>query len=185
MTGIKDTEGFKSADRRLARLVFFTFVLTFVTARVIVYAIMSHKLPDLFLYVGGTHVHHLNFGIFLLCGVGAYLLFARPDGGRLRIAAVLYAIGLALTFDEFGMWLHLGGSYWQRGSYDAIAVVAGTLGFFAFFPSRQELRRWPWRQAATVLAVGAVFFFILAESFQGIEKRLAPHIERLEQIEPK
>ena len=103
MNGIKHTEGFKGSDRRLARLVFFTFVLTFVATRVIVYAIMSHKLPDLFLYIGGTHVHHLNYGIFLLCGVGAYLLFARPAGVRLRIAAALYAIGLALTFDEFGM----------------------------------------------------------------------------------
>jgi len=185
MNRIKHTEGFKSTDRRLARLVFFTFVLTFVATRVIVYAIMSHKLPDLFLYIGGTHVHHLNYGIFLLCGVGAYLLFARPAGVRLRIAAVLYAIGLALTFDEFGMWLHLGGGYWQRASYDAIAVIAGTLGFFAFFPFRWALRRWPWRQAAMVLAVGAVFFFILVESFQGIDKKLAPRLERLEQTVPK
>lgn len=184
MNRIMRTEGFKDSGRRLARLVFFTFVLTFVAARVIVYAIMSHKLPDLFLYIGGTHVHHLNYGIFLLCGVGAYLLFARPAGVRLRIAAVLYAIGLALTFDEFGMWLHLGGGYWQRASYDAIAVIAGTLGFFAFFPFRWALRRWPWRQAAMVLAVGAVFFFILVESFQGIDKKLAPRLERLEQTVP-
>jgi hypothetical protein len=185
MSGIEHTHGLKSADRRLARLVFFTFVLTFVAARVLVYAIMSHKLPDLFLYVGGTHIHHLNYGIFLLCGVGAYLIFARPVGGRLRVAAVLYAIGLALTFDEFGMWLHLGGSYWQRASYDAIAVIGGTLGFFAFFPSRQSLRRWPWWQAVTVAAVCIVFFFMLADSFREIDKRLEQRLERLEQIGPR
>lgn len=184
MSRIEGTHGFKPSDRRLARLVFFTFVLTFVAARVIVYAIMSHKLPDLFLYVGGTHIHHLNYGIFLLCGVGAYLIFAHPVGGRLRIAAVLYAIGLALTFDEFGMWLHLGGSYWQRASFDAIAVIAGTLGFFAFFPYRQALRRWPWWQAVTVSAVCVVFFFMLADSFQKIDRKLEPKLERLEQIGP-
>jgi hypothetical protein len=34
---------------------------------------------------------------------------------------------MALTFDEFGMWLHLGGSYWQRASIDASIVVAALL----------------------------------------------------------
>jgi hypothetical protein len=32
---------------------------------------------------------------------------------------------MALTFDEFGMWLHLGGSYWQRASFDAVIVLLG------------------------------------------------------------
>ena len=44
---------------------------------------------------------------------------------------MVYAIGLALTFDEFGMWLHLGGSYWQRASFDAITVVGTLLGLAA------------------------------------------------------
>ena len=63
-----------------ARLVLITFVLTFAAARILVYLIMARTLPDLFLFVGGTHVHHLNYGIFLLAGVGAVLLFARPTG---------------------------------------------------------------------------------------------------------
>ena len=39
---------------------------------------------------------------------------------------------MGLTFDEFGMWLHLGGSYWQRASVDAIIVVAALFGLVAF-----------------------------------------------------
>ena len=46
---------------------------------------------------------------------------------------------LALTFDEFGMWLHLGGSYWQRVSVDAVIVVAALIGLVAFAPSLKRL----------------------------------------------
>ena len=35
--------------------------------------------------------------------------------------------GLALTFDEFGLWVHLGGSYWQRASFDAVVVIGPLL----------------------------------------------------------
>lgn len=98
--------------RRLARLLLTVFVLTFLLARIIVLLIMTRRVPDLFLYVGGTHVHHLNYGIFLLAASGAWLLFAQPSGRSATVVAVAYAVGLALTFDEFGMWLHLGGGYW-------------------------------------------------------------------------
>ena len=37
--------------------------------------IMTKKVPDLFMHMSGTHVHHLNYGIFLLSAVGALLLF--------------------------------------------------------------------------------------------------------------
>lgn len=56
--------------RRLARITFTTFLLTFIAARVLVILIMTRRFPDLFLHVGQTHVHHLNYGIFLLAAVG-------------------------------------------------------------------------------------------------------------------
>ena len=83
-------------------------------------------------------MHHLNYGIFLLAAVAAYLLFARPAGRAARVAAWAYGIAIGLTFDEFGMWLHLGGSYWQRASVDAVIVVAGVLGVVAFAPSLES-----------------------------------------------
>jgi hypothetical protein len=125
----------KVATNHLARLVLLTFVVTFMTSRVLVILIMSRAMPDLFLHVGGTHVHHLNYGIFLLSGVGAYLIFKQPQGTPLDIASVIYGIGLALTFDEFGMWVHLGGSYWQRASYDAVVTIAAVLGLIAYAPN--------------------------------------------------
>ena len=73
---------------RLARRALFGFVLTFILSRVLVFLIMSHRIPNLFLFLQGTHVHHLNYGIFLLAGVGAYALFARPNGRAAEAAAL-------------------------------------------------------------------------------------------------
>jgi len=168
--------------RRLARLVLFTFILTFIVARVIVLLIMAHAMPDLYLHLGGTHVHHLNYGIFLLCGVGAWLLLAPPHGRWRSLCAVLYAIGLALTFDEFGMWLHLGGSYWQRGSFDAVIVVAAVLGLLAFAPSPSQWRGKHVLAAIVVVVALAVFgtLFIGALDRHDVPQRL----HRLEQQAP-
>ncbi len=65
--------------QRLARLVLATFLFTFVVARILVIFIMDGKLPpQLFFHVQGTHVHHLNYGIFLLSITGGWLIFGRP-----------------------------------------------------------------------------------------------------------
>ena len=177
--------GAQGTRRANARLVFFTFLLTFIVSRILVFLIMSHRLPDLYLHVGGTHVHHLNYGIFLLCGVGAYLLFGEPTGTRLRATAVGYGIGLALTFDEFGMWIHLGGSYWQRASFDGVAVIIGILGFIAYFPSRRSLSRQPWWQVVVIVAGAAVFFVMLYDSFRYAGKHFGPRMQVIEQGGPK
>ena len=101
-------DGWKNR-RHVARLVLVVFLITFTVTRILVFLIMNRTFPDLFIYMGGTHVHHLNLGIFLLAAIGGYLLFVRPKGRKAKRAAALYGIGLALTFDEFGMWLHRGG----------------------------------------------------------------------------
>lgn len=116
----------------LARRALLAFVVTFVLARTLVFLIMAKRIPNLYLFLNKTHVHHLNYGIFLLAAVGGYLLFAAPTGTAARRAAFAYGIAMALTFDEFGMWLHLGGSYWQRASIDASVVVGATLAMIAY-----------------------------------------------------
>ena len=128
----------ETADR-LARKALFAFVLTFVASRTVVFLIMSRLIPNLYFFLQGTHVHHLNFGIFALAMVGGYLLFRRPEGRAAERAALAYGFAMALTFDEFGMWLHLGGSYWQRASVDAVIVVAAMIGIIAFAPSIKRL----------------------------------------------
>jgi hypothetical protein len=101
---------FRPHTQEVARSILVSFLFTFITARVLVFLIVARRIPDLYLHLGGTHIHHLNHGIFLLSAVGAYLLFAHPELRILRRVAILYGVGLALTFDEFGLWLHLGGS---------------------------------------------------------------------------
>src|SRR3954447_25259893 len=140
--------------------------MTFALSRVLVLLIMSRRIPDLYLHVGGTHVHHLNYGIFLLCGVGAYLLFVNPQGRPLRAAALAYGVGLGLTFDEFGMWIHLGGPYWQRASYDAVVVVAAVLALFALAPSPRRIGPRGWVTVAAIAVIVAVFAGLLAESLK-------------------
>ena len=170
---------------QLARIVLFTFLLTFILTRVLVLLIMTRRLPDLYFYVGGNHIHHLNFGIFLLSGVGAYLLFWRPDERALFVAGILYGIGLALTFDEFGMWLHLGGSYWQRASWDAMAILAGLLALIAFAPSLKQFRPRHWWATATLIVVLAVVGWLLYVSMKHVTRISAPKLIQIESAAPQ
>jgi hypothetical protein len=140
----------------------FSFILTFLGARAIVFLIMAHQMPNLYFFLQGTHVHHLNYGIFLLAAVGGYALFRRPVGRSADNTALAYGFAMGLTFDEFGMWLHLGGSYWQRASVDAVIVVAALIGLVAFAQSLERLEsRHLWAFIFLVLALigfGAVLF---------------------------
>lgn len=166
---------------RLARWTLTAFVLTFLLARILVLLIMTRRLPDLFAYVGQTHVHHLNYGIFLLAAVGGWLLLAPPrDAGRVW-AAVSYGVGLALTFDEFGMWLHLGGSYWQRASYDAIVTIAALLGLIAAAPQLRQFRPRHWAWTGAIVVTLGLFVALAAERW----RRLGPALERVEQHGPR
>jgi hypothetical protein len=170
---------------QLARVVLVAFLLTFICARCIVFLIMARTIPNLYMYVGGTHVHHLNYGILLLSGVGGYLLFRRPVGRKQGIAAAIYGIGLGLTFDEFGMWIHLGGSYWQRASWDAITVVGGVFALIAFAPTIKQLRPRHWLTGVGLACVILVFFVMLHKSFAYAGRALEPKIHEIESTAPQ
>jgi len=159
---------------RLARRVFVAFILTFAIARSMVILMAIGFMRDFYLRFGQTHVHHLNYGIFIVSGVGAYLIFLRPDDRGLARAAILYGVGLALTFDEFGMWLHLDDVYWQRASFDAMVLIAAILGLIIAAPAarRFRLRHWVWTFAVTVAIV--FFGMLLMQPFQRMHQRLAP-----------
>ncbi|HVS70718.1 MAG TPA: hypothetical protein VHQ47_05645 [Phycisphaerae bacterium] len=169
----------------LARLVLAAFVFTFISARILVILIMAGNLPpQLFFHVSGTHVHHLNYGIFLLSVTNAVLLFARPKGKWLSTTAIFYGIGLALTFDEFGMWLHLGGPYWQRASYDAIILIAAMLALIAYGSTIRRWRPRHWWAIVLLAAALGVFGWMLADSVRWAGNRLGPVVEQLEQRGP-
>jgi hypothetical protein len=165
---------------QLARRALFGFIITFIAARTVVVLIMSHRMPNLYFFLHGTHVHHLNYGIFLLAGVGAYLLFGMPSGKNLRLAALAYGIAMALTFDEFGMWLHLGGSYWQRASVDAIVVVAALFSLIAFAAALRSFEARHVKAAIALLIALTAFGIVLYDASLRIGKVEGPRLEALE-----
>ena len=79
--------------------------------------------------VGGTHVHHLVWGICAMMICGYVGLVVQPDSPWQEIMAVLFAIGTGLTLDEFALWLELKDVYWSqdgRKSVDAM-IIAGCI----------------------------------------------------------
>jgi len=171
--------------RPLARVVFTTFLLTFIAARLLVILIMGRMIPDLFLHMGQTHVHHLNYGIFLLCTVAGILLFYQVSERERWWCAAAYGFSLALTFDEFGMWLHLGGGYWQRASFDAVIVVASLFGMIAFGPPIQRLRAHHWITAVIAILATILFYVMLFKSLSYVGKKVGPRFEELEEQGPQ
>jgi len=100
------------------------FLPTFLTARFLV-----ARFPDLFLHVRGTHVHHFIYGFFVLAIVGFISILS--ERGR-RIQAFVYGVGLALAFDEFGMWMRLTDNYNIDTSEDALAWIFALLVFLVY-----------------------------------------------------
>lgn len=171
--------------RHFARLTFVAFLLTFIASRTLVIFIMMRRIPDLFLHLGGTHIHHLNYGIFLLATVGGVTIFARLNETQRSFCALIYGIGMGLTFDEFGMWLHLGGSYWQRASYDAVIIVLAVLGLLAFAPPWPRLRAGHFAVGGAVLLAVIGFTALLFKSLDYAGTRLGSSLLKMEESGPK
>jgi hypothetical protein len=169
-----------SESAQLARRALFGFIITFIAARIVVLLIMSRRMPNMYFFLRGTHVHHLNYGIFLLAGVGAYLLFSVRTPRDLRLAALAYGVAMALTFDEFGMWLHLGGSYWQRASVDAIIIVAALLGLIAFASALRRFESRHVRASIALLVALIAFGAVLYDTSLQIGRVEGPRLEALE-----
>lgn len=77
--------------------------------------------------VGGTHVHHLVWGICTMLVTGWLALSFAPGAPWREILAVLFGIGAGLTLDEFALWVNLEDVYWSergRESIDAVIVAA-------------------------------------------------------------
>ncbi len=81
--------------------------------------------------VGGTHIHHLVWGILLVLIWGYLSVAYRPGDPWAEIIAVLFGIGTGLTLDEFALWLNLKDVYWEkegRKSIDAVIIAAAFSG---------------------------------------------------------
>ncbi|HEY6671865.1 MAG TPA: hypothetical protein VIZ91_05105 [Solirubrobacterales bacterium] len=81
--------------------------------------------------VGGTHIHHLVWGILLLLICGYVGVAIHPGDPWRDFIAVGFGIGTGLTLDEFALWLNLKDVYWSkqgRRSIDAVIVAAAVAG---------------------------------------------------------
>lgn len=117
-------------------IVFVSFLLTFAFTRAYVYLTRNDILTFPFfvenIQIHGVHVHHLNWGIFILSIVGFIALYDLEPELHRRLA-IVYGIGLGLTFDEFALWLRLQDDYYAQLSYDAIIVIAVILLNIIYF----------------------------------------------------
>jgi hypothetical protein len=120
-----------AADRESAVFVLTAFLVTFGVTRAITHSIRSQRVPFLRnMSVGGTHLHHLVPGIFLLLAsglLGIAIDAPLPDW----VVPVMFGTGAALTLDEFALWLHLKDVYWAqegRASIDAVIIAAALFG---------------------------------------------------------
>lgn len=80
---------------------------------------------------GGTHIHHLVWGILLLLSMGYLGLALDPPSPWHELVAIAFGIGIGLTLDEFALWLNLEDVYWEergRQSIDAVVITASFLG---------------------------------------------------------
>jgi lysyl-tRNA synthetase class 2 len=116
---------------RLAAFVFFVFLLgTFGFIRTSTHMIKAQVSwwPGN-VSVGGTHIHHLVWGICAMMIFGYVGVVHQPDSPWREIVTALFAIGMGLTLDEFALWVDLKDVYWEkegRKSVDAM-VIAGCL----------------------------------------------------------
>jgi hypothetical protein len=81
--------------------------------------------------VGGTHIHHLVWGILLLLIMGYVGVAVAPPTPWHEIVTVLFGVGTGLTLDEFALWLNLEDVYWSqqgRRSIDAVIIAATITG---------------------------------------------------------
>ncbi len=116
------------------------FFATFALTRAITHAIRAGKGP--FHNIGGdggTHIHHMTFGIIGNLIVG-YLWVMQvgvqrnPSPLFSRVTSFVYGAGAALTLDEFALWLNLEDDYWTakgRESIDAVALFGAALAVSA------------------------------------------------------
>src|SRR6266566_1039537 len=109
------------------------FFVTFAVARSMAFAAYRSVGPFHYVYIRGTHIHHLVWGILLLLAVGFCWLIEVGTGAKSssllasRLMSLLYGVGAALTLDEFALWLNVEeGVYWTRrdiASLDAVILL--------------------------------------------------------------
>ncbi|MFJ1551139.1 hypothetical protein [Streptomyces sp. NPDC088246] len=110
------------------------FGATFGGARLITHGIRSGRLPwGNVSTSSGTHMHHYNFGIAALAGVG--LVAVRGDAqyvGHPGVGAA-YGAGTALIADEFALLLDLKDVYWAKQGRISVDISLGIISVLGLY----------------------------------------------------
>jgi hypothetical protein len=134
-------DGIVDTGRETQFLFFVAFLLTFAFIRTSAHMIRAQvKWWPGNVQVGGTHIHHLVWGILLLLLCGYVGVAMHPGDPWRDIVALLFGIGTGLTLDEFALWLNLKDVYWSkegRASIDAVVIAAAISGMLVI-----SLRGW-------------------------------------------
>lgn len=142
----------ESADRHLTPTkrsllaMWISFGTTWGAVRLITHGIRGGWLPWGNISTGGQHLHHYNFGIATLAGVG--LIAVRGDEravGHPAVAAA-YGAGTALIADEFALLLDLRDVYWAKEGRLSVDVCLGILSVLGTYLTARPF----WHEIATV-----------------------------------
>ena len=83
------------SDRRRARLVLGSLLVTFAVVRLTMW-----RSPDADFDLGGYNIHHLFTGVLLATAAGVPLVLRSGRSRGLDLACLVYGAGLALALDE-------------------------------------------------------------------------------------
>ena len=124
--------------RRVAVRALLAFLITFGILRaltaIIHFDVFPHGPFRNVVTASGLHIHHLFWGILLLMVTGFIALATRAEKWHLRVA-IIFGVALALTLDEFALWLRLADVYWSPQGIESIkaaAVVTALLAVYGF-----------------------------------------------------
>jgi hypothetical protein len=104
------------------------FFVAIVGVRLLTLAIKNGVGPIHNVSAGGTHIHHLVWGILLLIVVG-YLWMVEigtrdnKSNWMSRLTSIAFGVGVALTLDEFALWLNLQDVYWQEKGQESFQAI--------------------------------------------------------------
>jgi hypothetical protein len=124
--------GIQAPGKELHFLVLVAFVLSFGFIRTSAHMIKAQVSwwPGNVETKGGTHVHHLVWGILLLLTMGYIGIAIEDQSPWAELVAAAFGVGMGLTLDEFALWLNLEDVYWKekgRESIDAVVVTVALL----------------------------------------------------------
>ena len=113
----------------------FAFGVTVVFARWV-----SYVKPGFHYNIGGIHIHHYTYGIFMLTVAGYFALALKGPRATFWVA-LLYGWGAGFTFDEMGMWLN--SSIDQSARWDMAGMLIGALALMISVLLSVLLRKLP------------------------------------------